>query len=69
MRNLKEAKEIYDHIVVPEELDARLRKADGKGASAAGQPPQSSPLSGWSDALPEAVPAGSGSPGREDVTV
>lgn len=27
MRNLKEAKDIYDHIVVPEELDARLRKA------------------------------------------
>lgn len=27
MRNLKEAKEIYDHIVVPEELDARLRNA------------------------------------------
>ena len=26
MRNLKDAKEIYDHIVVPEELDARLRK-------------------------------------------
>ncbi len=27
MRDLKEAKEIYDHIVVPEELDDRLRKA------------------------------------------
>lgn len=27
MRDLKEAKEIYDHIVVPEELDSRLRKA------------------------------------------
>lgn len=27
MRNLKEAKDIYDHIVVPEELDVRLRKA------------------------------------------
>ena len=26
MRNLKDAKEIYDHIVVPEELDARLRE-------------------------------------------
>ena len=26
MKNLKDAKEIYDHIVVPEELDARLRK-------------------------------------------
>lgn len=25
MRNLKDAKDIYDHIVVPEELDARLR--------------------------------------------
>ena len=27
MRNLKDAKDIYDHIVVPEELDERLRKA------------------------------------------
>lgn len=27
MRNLKDAKDIYDHIVVPEELDDRLRKA------------------------------------------
>lgn len=27
MRNLKDAKEIYDHIVVPEELDSRLRNA------------------------------------------
>lgn len=27
MRNLKDAKDIYDHIVVPEELDARLREA------------------------------------------
>lgn len=26
MRDLKDAKEIYDHIVVPEELDERLRK-------------------------------------------
>ena len=26
MRNLKDAKDIYDHIVVPEELDDRLRK-------------------------------------------
>ncbi len=26
MKNMKEAKEIYDHIVVPEELDDRLRK-------------------------------------------
>ena len=26
MKNLKDAKEIYDHIVVPEELDARLRE-------------------------------------------
>ena len=25
MKNLKDAKEIYDHIVVPEELDAKLR--------------------------------------------
>lgn len=27
MRNLKDAKNIYDHIVVPEELDERLRSA------------------------------------------
>ena len=27
MRNLKDAKDIYDHIVVPEELDGRLKKA------------------------------------------
>ena len=27
MRNLKDAKDIYDHIVVPEELDNRLRNA------------------------------------------
>jgi hypothetical protein len=27
MKNLKDAKDIYDHIVVPEELDARLRSA------------------------------------------
>lgn len=27
MRNLKDAKDIYDHIVVPEELDVRLRNA------------------------------------------
>ena len=27
MRNLKDAKDIYDHIVVPEELDTRLRTA------------------------------------------
>ncbi len=27
MRDLKEAKEIYDHIVVPEELDVKLRNA------------------------------------------
>lgn len=27
MRNLKDAKDIYDHIVVPEELDARLQSA------------------------------------------
>ena len=27
MRNLKDAKDIYDHIVVPEELDTRLRSA------------------------------------------
>lgn len=27
MKNLKDAKDIYDHIVVPEELDARLRAA------------------------------------------
>lgn len=27
MRNLKDAKDIYDHIVVPEELDIRLRNA------------------------------------------
>lgn len=27
MRNLKDAKDIYEHIVVPEELDARLRAA------------------------------------------
>ena len=27
MRNLKDAKDIYDHIVVPEELDGRLREA------------------------------------------
>ena len=26
MKNLKDAKEIYDHIVVPEELDTRLRE-------------------------------------------
>ena len=27
MRNLKDAKNIYDHIVIPEELDDRLKKA------------------------------------------
>jgi len=27
MRDLKDAKNIYDHIVVPEELDDRLRNA------------------------------------------
>ncbi len=27
MRNLKDAKDIYDHIVVPEELDVKLRNA------------------------------------------
>ena len=27
MKNLKDAKDIYDHIVVPEELDLRLREA------------------------------------------
>ena len=26
MKNLKDAKEIYDHIVVPEELEERLKK-------------------------------------------
>ena len=30
MRNLKDAKDIYDHIVVPEELDDRLRKVEFK---------------------------------------
>ena len=25
MKNLKNAKEIYDHIVIPEDLDERLR--------------------------------------------
>ena len=26
MKNLKDAKEIYDHIVIPEELDIRLKE-------------------------------------------
>ena len=26
MKNLKDAKEIYDHIVVPEELEERLKQ-------------------------------------------
>ena len=39
MKNLKDAKEIYDHIVVPEELDARLRVAMENAA------PQKNPAS------------------------
>lgn len=38
MRNLKDAKNIYDHIVVPEELDARLRKTLKNAPEPPGKP-------------------------------
>lgn len=38
MRNLKDAKNVYDHIVVPEELDQKLRNALADAPAAAHHP-------------------------------